>query len=208
MPVPGSLTGSVMNVLMKPTIGTSSERPLIGGVVGQVQFRRMERLLDSILQQARPKPPGEEDNEAAVGAVIESVGRLLEKRAQEKRLRLVVDVGADLPKAAIGEDPLRQIVLNLLLNAFEATPENGRVALTARLDSEALVLAVDDEGPGVPEAEKARLFDPFFSTRGKRPVGLGLTVCRRLVDAASGTICVENTPGGAGARFCVRLPIA
>jgi signal transduction histidine kinase len=172
------------------------------------EVRRMERLLDSILQQARPKPVDAEDDEAAVGAVIESVGRLLEKRAQEKRLRLVVDVGADLPKAAIGEDPLRQIVLNLLLNAFEATPEYGRVALTASLDSEVLVLAVDDEGPGVPEAERARLFDPFFSTRGNRPVGLGLTVCRRLVDAASGTICVEDASGGAGARFWVRLPIA
>ena len=172
------------------------------------EVRRMERLLDSILQQARPKPLGEEDNEAAVGAVIESVGRLLEKRAQEKRLRLVVDVGADLPNAAIGEDPLRQIVLNLLLNAFEATPERGRVALNASLDSDTLVLAVDDEGPGVRESERARLFDPFFSTRGSRPVGLGLTVCRRLVDAARGTICVEDAPGGAGARFRVRLPIA
>ena len=171
------------------------------------EVRCMERLLDSILQQAGPKPLGEEDNEAAVGAVIESVGRLLEKRAQEKRLRLVVDVGADLPNAAIGEDPLRQIVLNLLLNAFEATPERGRVALNASLDSDTLVLAVDDEGPGVREAERARLFDPFFSTRGSRPVGLGLTVCRRLVDAAGGTICVEDAPGGAGARFRVRLPI-
>ncbi len=176
------------------------------GVIEEV--RRMERLLDSILQQARPKPTDEEDNEAAVGGALESVGQLLEKRAQEKRLRLVVDVGADLPKAAIGEDPLRQIVLNLMLNAFEATPERGRVALTASLDSDALVLTVDDEGPGVPEAERARLFDPFFSTRGDRPVGLGLTVCQRLVDAASGTIHAEDAPGGAGARFCVRLPIA
>lgn len=177
-----------------------------GAVIDEV--RRMERLLDSILQQARPSPEAAQTNEATIGGVLESVGRLLEKRAQEKRLRLVVDVGADLPKAAIDEDPLRQIVLNLTLNAFAATPERGRVALTAGMDSGALVLTVDDEGPGVPQAERARLFDPFFSTRGDRPGGLGLTVCRRLVDAAGGTILVEDAPGSAGARFRVRLPVA
>ena len=172
------------------------------------EVRRMERLLDSILQQARPEPPQGEKHEAEIGGVVESVGRLLEKRAQEKHLRLVVDIGADLPNAAIDEDPLRQIILNLMLNALEATPERGRVALTASRAPDALVLTVDDEGPGVPEADRSQLFEPFFSTHSKRPVGLGLTVCRRLVDAATGTIHVEDAPGGAGARFCVRLPIA
>jgi signal transduction histidine kinase len=183
-----------------------------GQVVDEV--RRMERLLDSLLQQARPAgaTPGTPSN-ATLGLVLESVGRLLEKRAQEKQLRLVVDVGADLPDAAIEEDALRQIVLNLALNAFEATPEAGRVQFTARLaegaagDEPALVLTVDDEGPGVPESERSRLFEPFFSTRADRPVGLGLSVCRRLVTSAGGSIHVESSPGErGGARFYVRLP--
>ena len=172
------------------------------------EVRRIERLLDSILQQARPTPAQDEKHQAEIGGVVESVGRLLEKRAQEKHLRLVVDVGADLPNAAIDEDPLRQIILNLMLNALEATPERGRVALSVSRDSDSLVLTVDDEGPGVPEAERSQLFEPFFSTRSERPVGLGLTVCRRLIDAAAGTIHVEDVPGETGARFRVRLPIA
>jgi signal transduction histidine kinase len=183
------------------------------------EVRRMERLLDAILQHARPgrAAPAEEPR-AALGSVLESVGRLLEKRAMQKRLRLVVDVGADLPAAAIDEDPLRQVVLNLCLNAFEATPENGCVRLTAthavRISSTALAgagaleLTVDDEGPGVAEVERARLFEPFYSTRSERPVGLGLAVCRQLVDRARGSIHVEPAPGGGGARFCVRLPLA
>jgi signal transduction histidine kinase len=175
------------------------------------EVRRMERLLEGILEQARPGPSASpEDSHTAIGSVLESIGRLLEKRAQERRLKLVVDVGADLPPAAIEEDPLRQIVLNLALNAFEASPADGCVRLTARHEGAELLLTVDDEGPGVPEEERDRLFEPFFSTRTERPVGLGLTVCRRLVDQANGSIHVEAAPGASGeaggARLCVRLP--
>lgn len=178
------------------------------------EVRRMERLLEAVLLQARPETPTTSDApRTSIGSVLESVGRLLEKRAQEQRLRLIVDVGADLPPAAIDEDPLRQVILNLALNAFEATREGGCVRLTIcrAISHEGawLQLTVDDEGPGVPEDERERLFEPFFSTRVDRPVGLGLTVCRRIVDRANGSIQVEATPGEApGARFCVRLPAA
>jgi signal transduction histidine kinase len=172
------------------------------------EVRRMERLLNSILQQARPKPSEQEQQKAAIGPVLQSVGRLFEKRAQQKQLRLVVDIRADLPPAAIGEDPLRQIVLNLILNALEATPQGGCVTLSASLNSDTLSITVDDEGPGISADERGRLFEPFFSTRDERPVGLGLTVCRSLVEGVEGTIHVEDAPNRAGTRFCVRLPIA
>ena len=177
------------------------------GVVVE-EVRRMERLLDAVLQQARPPVADPAGPGAALGAVIESAGRLLEKRAQEKDQRLSIDVGADLPEAAVAEDPVRQIVLNLTLNAIEATPEGGRVRLSAGLArdaDDALEFIVDDQGPGVPEELRARLFDPFFSTRSDRPVGLGLAVCSRLASEAGGSIAVEDSPDG-GARFRVRLP--
>lgn len=178
------------------------------------EVRRMERLLDSVLEQARPGPATEGGSASTVvGGVLQSVSRLLEKRAQEKQLKLVVDVAADLPPAAIDEDPLRQVVLNLTLNAFEASPEGGRVRLTVSQDpaaaGEPLRLSIDDEGPGVPEEERNQLFEPFFSTRANRPVGLGLAVCRRLVDLAKGEVRVEAAPGEVGgARFVVLLPPA
>jgi signal transduction histidine kinase len=176
-----------------------------GQVVDEV--RRMERLLDGVLEQARPGGSAEDGpSDACVGTVLQSISRLLEKRAQEKQLRLVVDVGADLPRASIEEDPLRQVVLNLTLNAFEASPEGGCVRLTARERKGRLALTIDDEGPGVPENERSRLFEPFFSTRAERPVGLGLAVCRRLVSGAGGEISVQAAPGEAGgARFQVLL---
>lgn len=172
------------------------------------EVRRMERLLDGVLEQARPgEVAPADDPRTAVGGVLESVGRLLEKRAQEKQLRLVVDVGADLPAAVIDEDPLRQVVLNLMLNAFEASPEGGRVRLSARHENGRVRLTIDDEGPGIPKEERTDVFEPFFSTRAERPVGLGLAVCRRLIDQAQGSIQVDAAPGEAGgARFRVCLP--
>ncbi len=174
------------------------------------EVRRMERLLDGVLEQARPgEQAADGESRTSVGTVLESVGRLLEKRAQEKQLKLVVDVGADLPEAAIDEDPLRQVILNLTLNAFEASPEGGRVRLTARHENDGLRLTIDDEGPGIPEEERGGVFEAFFSTRADRPVGLGLAVCRRLVERASGSVQVDAAPGDAGgARFSVCIPAA
>ena len=173
------------------------------------EVRRMERLLDSVLQQARPAAGPEDGPGTALGPVIESVGRLLEKRGQQKELTLTIDVGADLPDVAIAEDPLRQIVLNLALNAIEATRTGGRVRLSGvrgRVgDAAAVDFVVDDEGPGVPDELRQRLFDPFFSTRSERPGGLGLAVCARLARDAGGSIQVESSPQG-GARFRVCLP--
>ncbi len=173
------------------------------------EVRRMERLLDAVLQQAGPAPEPGDVSHTALGPVIESVGRLLEKRGQQKELTLTIDVGADLPDAAIAEDPLRQIVLNLALNAIEATTPRSRVRLsgvkTVRGDAAAVDFLVDDEGPGVPDELRARLFDPFFSTRSERPGGLGLAVCARLAREVGGSIQVESSPQG-GARFRVCLP--
>lgn len=178
-----------------------------GVVIDEV--RRMERLLDAVLLQARPAPASEAEATARLGTVLESVGRLLEQRALEQDMGLTVDVGADLPPIAMAEDPLRQIVLNLALNALEATPKGGKVRLAAEAStidgSPAVDFIVDDQGPGVPVEQRENLFDPFFSTRAGRPGGLGLSVCRRLAHSANGHIAVEESPMG-GARFRVRLP--
>lgn len=172
------------------------------------EVRRMERLLDGVLEQARPGAiDSDEEARSAVGGVLASVARLLEKRGLEKQLKLVVDLGADLPEAVIDEDALRQVILNLTLNAFEASPEGGCVRLAAAAADEEIRITIDDEGPGVPEEERARLFEAFYSTRVDRPVGLGLAVCRRLVDGAGGSIRVETAPGeSGGARFRIGLP--
>lgn len=218
----GDLLAEVVHEVRNPLVSVKTFLQMLPGHLDDPDFhtnfrtvvldetRRMERLLDTLLHHARPDPRAVSTRDAALGTTIESVGRLLEKRALAKDLTLVIDVAADLPEAAIAEDALRQIILNLALNAFEATPEQGTVRLTAEHGTEAqpgVALIVDDQGAGIAEEERALLFDPFFSTRPDRPVGLGLTVTAQLAREAGGAIHVESAPGG-GARFRVWLPTA
>jgi len=98
------------------------------------------------------------------------------------------------------------VLLNLALNAIDATPVGGDVLLTVRALGPALELCVADRGPGVPTALRQRVFEPWFSTREDRPGGLGLSIARRLVEEAGGTIAIGARPEG-GARVKVRLPV-
>jgi signal transduction histidine kinase len=100
---------------------------------------------------------------------------------------------------------LEQVLVNLLLNAGKAQQGRGRIALRARAlpGENALELAVEDSGPGIPPASLARIFDPFFGSGDG--AGLGLAVSYGIVRAHGGTIAAENRPEG-GARFLVRLP--
>jgi signal transduction histidine kinase len=100
---------------------------------------------------------------------------------------------------------LGQLTLNLLLNALQAEPADGPVEVAAREDAGTIVLEVRDRGPGVAPAVRDHLFEPFTSTRGSS--GLGLAVCKGIVDDHGGTIAVGDREGG-GAVFTVRLPRA
>jgi signal transduction histidine kinase len=171
------------------------------------EVARMERLLDALLEQARgaarQDTGGVRSCDAA--AAVRAVAQLVARRAAERGLRLVVDVMPDLPEPAIADDPLRQVLLNLALNALEATPAGGDVRLAARALGRAVELAVEDRGPGVPAALRRRVFDPWFSTHAERTGGLGLSIARRLVEDAGGTISIGDRADG-GARVRVRLP--
>ncbi|NQZ99081.1 MAG: ATP-binding protein, partial [Myxococcales bacterium] len=126
-------------------------------------------------------------------------------RAQLRSVTLFSDAHDALPDVRIEEDRLRQVVVNLTLNAIDATPGGGAVRLEAKARGAEVELRVSDEGAGVPEPLRERIFEPFFSTRADRPGGLGLSITRRIAEEAGGSVEVGDAPGG-GATFCVRLP--
>jgi signal transduction histidine kinase len=170
------------------------------------ELRRIERLLEAVSQQARPPSAPSADAIGEIEPAVRSVAQLATLRAVVRRVRVEVDVAGSLAPARIAGDALRQILLNLALNAIEATPEGGGVRISALERGDAIEIALEDEGPGVPEALRARVFEPFFSTKAQ-PGGLGLAITRRLVEDAGGTIEVESrTP--TGSRFRVTLPAA
>ncbi len=173
------------------------------------EVARLERLLDSVLQHSRPNDGDEANGTACVGEAFERVARLLDHRASERRVRLERPVEANAPQVAMSRDALRQVVLNLTLNALDAAPAGGTVRLDARSrsgsDGRWVEIRVEDDGPGIAPADRRRIFETFYSTRADRPGGLGLAISRRLVETAGGSIRAGEAEGG-GAAISVRLP--
>ena len=173
------------------------------------ELQRMERMLDALLEHARPKSnrvaPETPNRAANLESVFESLNRLLEQRAAQRSLTLSIAFGAVTDEIAIDIDALRQVLLNLVLNALEAAPESTTVTLRAEQLDHTVVISVEDEGEGVPEALRARLFEPFFSTHEDRSGGLGLAITKKLIEDAGGSIRIEDADGG-GALFRVELP--
>ena len=107
---------------------------------------------------------------------------------------------------------VEQIALNLLSNAHRFTPPGGAITLRASVNNGAIRIEVEDEGPGIQDADRVRIFEPFYRVR--RPdaphvpgSGLGLAIARRMVEAQGGGIWVEPAPSGTGSCFCVQLPL-
>ncbi len=178
-----------------------------GVVLGEVS--RLERLLDSVLQVGRPGRVDSNEEVARVAESMETVVRLLTHRATRDEIGLVYELAPDIEDVEISPDALTQVLLNLILNALTITPTGGRVVLSGhRLENAGkrwVVIRVDDDGPGIAESERHKLFTAFHSTRSDRPGGLGLMITRRLIEEVGGEIQIEDAPGG-GARLSLRLP--
>jgi two-component system sensor histidine kinase KdpD len=111
---------------------------------------------------------------------------------------------------SVDETMIRQVLVNLLENASRADPDDT-IGLYASAMGDTLKISVVDHGPGVPEAERRRIFEPYYRLRKghdqRTGTGLGLAISRGFVEAHGGTIRVEPTAGG-GATFIVELPLA
>ena len=170
------------------------------------ELRRIERLLEVVMQHARPPSQPNPDAIGEIEPALRSAAQLAMLRAAGRGLSVEVTLEGDVPPARIAPDALRQVLLNLALNAIEASEPGGAVRLRAAASEAGVAICVEDEGSGVPEALRARLFEPFFSTKS-RPGGLGLAITRRLVEEAGGAIALEDV-APRGARFRVTLPLA
>ena len=169
------------------------------------ELRRMDRLLDRIVETARPARENDVAS-AEVAPSLEAVGELLRPRAVARGVTLTLDARAGV-RVPLSEDALRQVLLNLVQNAIDATPAGGAVSARAAASGGHVALRVSDQGPGIPPTLHERIFEPFFTTRPERAGGLGLAITRRIVEESGGAIEIESAPGG-GSQFRVRLPCA
>jgi two-component system, NtrC family, sensor kinase len=174
------------------------------------ETERINRILRDLLQFARPaaeRLPNEEAQEPGdVDTAVRDTAALVAPQRSLKEVELQLDIASGLPGVSLGHEQLMQVTLNLVLNAADAVGAGGNVRVTAAKTATGVRLAVEDDGPGVEPRVQAQLFEPFVTTKeiGKG-TGLGLAVCRGLVEAAGGSITLDTEFRG-GARFVVELP--
>jgi len=169
---------------------------------------RLNRLVNQFLQYARADAPAGAGETVAVAPCLRSALALLRRRAEQAgvALEVVEEPGSGEAVAAIGEDNLRQIALNLAMNALQAAPSGGRVQIGLAAEARQVRIAFLDSGPGVPSAMRSRIFDPFFTTR-EGGSGLGLSIAHQLAARVGGQLTCEDQAGWGGC-FVVRLPRA
>jgi signal transduction histidine kinase len=173
------------------------------------ELLRMHELAERMLDLHRPREPGHETS--PVTPVARNVARLVRAGEGNGTGGPGVSVVSPDPElaAAIPPDELKQILLNLVLNAREVTPPGGAVEVVVDGTGGSVRIEVLDRGPGIPEEALPRIFDPFFSTKDEvHGVGLGLFTAEGLVRRHGGRIRAENRVDGPGARFVVELPEA
>ena len=138
--------------------------------------------------------------------VLANVMGFLGKETSHRNIEIVRDFEDDLPAIESDRGMLQQVFLNIIDNALAVTPDHGRIKLgLRRLPNKLVEVAIEDNGPGIPESQLASIFEPFYSTKGEFGTGLGLSITYDLVQKLGGRISVESEPG-VGTVFHVVLP--
>ena len=195
-----SIEGSV-EVLRNASAAAELRDELLGIIWKET--RRLNRLLSNLLDFARPRRPEFQhiNPEQTVDAVISLVG----PTAQQSGIRLRKEVLAPVPPIESDPEQLKQVVLNLTINAIQAMPNGGEIELAVRRKDSNVVIAVKDQGSGVASEDIEKIFDPFFTTKDSG-TGLGLSVAHQIVTQHRGVITAERNPDR-GMTFSIMLPI-
>jgi two-component system nitrogen regulation sensor histidine kinase GlnL len=179
---------------------------------------RVNRIIEMLLDLGRPvtlRPAP-----LNIHQLLERVALMLEEMASRRSIQIVRRYDPSLPPLMVDEDRIVQVFHNLMRNAIDAMPGGGRITLTTRPSMDPLFAKVDlgqgprsmalvqvaDEGEGIPEASRGKLFRPFFTTKDKG-LGLGLALCHRILEEHRGSIHVSSEPGKGTTVSCF-LPIA
>lgn len=172
------------------------------------EIDRIARTIREMLDFSRVSPTSA-PSKVSLESVVSKVVELLSFEARNRKVAVSVDTGAVLLLAA-NEDQLKQVLVNVMLNAIQACAAGGRVVLRARPDAlgKCARIEVSDDGTGIPEALKHRVFDPFFTTKKRgKGTGLGLTVAAQIVRNHGGDVDLDSAVGH-GTTVVVSWPLA
>ncbi len=197
----GSIKGAVE--IMEEGLPPNSSRREFAEIAKR-EVDRLDRLVREFLLFARPANPSIAS--ADVSEIVRSVSSLIEQRAASQNVHMMVRLDPNLPLITVDVEQIKQVLLNLTINALQVMPGGGDLTLRTTTDGkERIIVEVEDEGGGVDPSISSRIFDPFFTTKEKG-IGLGLSVAYKIVMQHGGTLTVKNGTGGAILRL--QLPIA
>ncbi|ULR42689.1 sensor histidine kinase KdpD [Rhizobium sp. K102] len=174
------------------------------------ESERLNRFIANLLDMTKIESGALESNSALhyagdiVGTALARAAKILEHHKTE------MSMPAELPMVRVDPVLFEQVIFNLLDNAGKYAPAGSVIQIEGRADADNVVVQVLDEGPGIPPADLARVFDTFYRVRKGDQVragtGLGLSICRGFIEAMGGTITAGNRRGRPGAVFTIRLP--
>ena len=173
------------------------------------EIKRIELLIKSLLDFARPPKP--QFMKVDLNSLLEASLAFMTKnsnnsRAHSRPIEIVKDLKYDLPEIHADPQQVRQVLINLLLNAKEAMPHGGTIRVRTNQNSAGEVeVSISDTGRGISQETMDKIFQPFFTTKPKG-TGLGLAISKQLVEQQGGSITVKNNSGG-GADFNIRIPL-
>jgi len=181
-------------------------RPDLEAIVGQID--RIAGVFRSMLDTVRARKP--EIDRVKPEVVLAQLRPLIELDARRRGVTLITDLPPGLPEVAADPGQLQQVLLNLLVNALEATTAGQEVRVSGRPSTQngraGLIIEVSDTGPGIPGELLSRIFEPFFTTKPPgQGTGLGLAICRDIVRDHGGVVTVQSRKGH-GTTFSVWLP--
>jgi len=168
------------------------------------QIERQNRVIQELLDFGRPSKHVVQN--ANINSLLEKVLVFTSPMLRQHNIKLEQQLDHDIPLIEVDAERIKQVFVNIILNAVQAMPEGGKLTIWTGHDSGWVNIGFEDTGTGIPPAELASIFDPFYTTR-EYGTGLGLSISHQIIKTHDGHINVDSTLG-TGTRFIVKLPLS
>ncbi len=212
----GQLAASLAHEIKNPLAGISGAIQIIRedmtpdhhhhAIIGEIlaQIKRLDNAVKDLLIYARPVPPDLAPRR--VNDIVKRIMAFIHDDNGARNASIRFDASPSDPLIIADDANIEQLVLNLLLNATQASPDEGVVVVSTEARNDVVLLIVQDAGRGMSSEARLRAFEPFYTTKA-RGTGLGLPICKRIVDAHAGTIVIDSSSDN-GTCVTVQLPSA
>jgi PAS domain S-box-containing protein len=201
---PLSVSFSAAQFLLDPSRDRAFQQECVGKIIDGIQ--RASTIIENLLRFARPSPSDQVEPLNLVVLARETVS-VLAPQAKLQKIKVIEDYQDPSVLISGNANLLRQVVMNLILNAYQAMPTGGEIRIAIRREAAEAVVRVCDTGCGIPSSHLGKVFDPFFTTQpAGKGTGLGLSICYTVVKQHGGVINVDSVEGR-GSTFTVRLPL-